>query len=159
MLPPPEYIPLPWASVHWLDQCILEFHWNATWWPSVHWDTTRRPWMVHWNTTGKYTHNTGTCSWADSIHASLKWQDGGTPIGKWTGLCIFSFYLEFTALQGIPILLLNMWMLQYYSVHAFDMSTIIVFRYLGLQVKWNLFSSNNSYHTSYIHKGLGSNLT
>ena len=32
------------------------------------------------------------------------------------------------------------------------MSTIIVFVYLGLQVKWNQFSSNNSHHTSCIHK-------
>ena len=46
-----------------------------------------------------------------------------------------------------------MWVLQYYSVHAFDMSTIIIFVYLGLQVKWNQFSSNNSHHTSCIHKG------
>ena len=34
------------------------------------------------------------------------------------------------------------------------MNTIIVFVYLGLQVKWNLFSSNNSHHTNCIHKGL-----
>ena len=40
-----------------------------------------------------------------SIHASLKWQDGGTPVSKWTGLCIFSLYLEFTALQWMPVLL------------------------------------------------------
>ena len=33
------------------------------------------------------------------------------------------------------------------------MSTIIVFVYLGLQVKWNQFSSNNSHHTSCIDKG------
>ena len=46
-----------------------------------------------------------------------------------------------------------MWALQHYSVHAFDMSTIIVFVYLGLQVKWNQFSSNNSHHTSCIHRG------
>ena len=46
-----------------------------------------------------------------------------------------------------------MWVLQHYSVHAFDMSTIIVFVYLGLQVKWNQFSSNNSHHASCIHKG------
>ena len=36
-------VPLPWASVHWLVQCILECHWNTTSWPSVHWDTTGRP--------------------------------------------------------------------------------------------------------------------
>ena len=46
-----------------------------------------------------------------------------------------------------------MWVLQHYSVHAFDMSTIIVLEYLGLQVKWNQFSSNNSHHTNCIHKG------
>ena len=45
-----------------------------------------------------------------------------------------------------------MWVLQHHSVHAFDMSTIIVFVYLGLQVKWNQFSSTNSHHTSCIHK-------
>ena len=33
------------------------------------------------------------------------------------------------------------------------MNTIIVIVYLGLQVKWNQFSSNNSHHTSCIHKG------
>ena len=37
-----------------------------------------------------------------------------------------------------------------YSVHAFDMSTIIVFVYLGLQIKWNQFSTNNSHHSSCI---------
>ena len=42
-----------------------------------------------------------------SIHASLKWQEGWTPISKWTGLCEFSLYLEFTALQWIPVLLLT----------------------------------------------------
>ena len=47
-----------------------------------------------------------------------------------------------------------MWVLEHHSVHASDMSIIIVFVYLGLQVKWNQFSSNNSHHTSCIHKGL-----
>ena len=47
-----------------------------------------------------------------------------------------------------------MWVLQHHSVHAFDMSTNIVFVYLGLPVKWNQFSSNNSHNTSCIHKGL-----
>ena len=46
-----------------------------------------------------------------------------------------------------------MWVLQHYSVHAFDMSTIIVFVYLGLQVNWNQFNLNNYHHTSCIHKG------
>ena len=46
-----------------------------------------------------------------------------------------------------------MWVLQHQSVHAFDMSTIIIFVCLGLQVKRNQFSSNNSHHTSCIHNG------
>ena len=46
-----------------------------------------------------------------------------------------------------------MWVLQHHSVHAFDMSSIIVFVYLGLQVEWNQFSSNNSHHNSCMHKG------
>ena len=34
------------------------------------------------------------------------------------------------------------------------MSTIIDFVYLGLQFKWNQLTTNNSRHTSCIHKGL-----
>ena len=45
-----------------------------------------------------------------------------------------------------------MWVL--HSVHAFDMSTIMVFVSLEFQVKCNQFSSNNSHHTRCIHKGL-----
>ena len=142
----------------------------------VHWNTTGKTWncptsqchwrnsnfcCLHWNTTGgtvgapppsptpnTHTH-TGTHTEAyiakqSGIHASLKWKDGGTPISKWTGLCNISFYSEFTALQWI----------QHHSVHAFYMSTIIVFVYFGLQVKWSQFSPHNSHHTSCIHKGL-----
>ena len=47
-----------------------------------------------------------------------------------------------------------MWVLQHHPVHALGMSSIIVVVYLGLQVKWNQFGSNNSHHTSCIHKGL-----
>ena len=90
-----------------------------------------------------------------SIHASLKWQDGGAPVSKWTGLCIFSLYLQFTALQWMPVLLSTC---EYFNIILYMplpiiFCTIIVFVYLGLQVKWNQFSSNNSHHTSCIHKG------
>ena len=68
-----------------------------------------------------------------SIHASLKWQDGGTPSRKSTGLCKFRFWSEFTTM---------------------NMSTIVVFVYLGSQYKWNQLSSNNSSHSSCIYKGL-----
>ena len=65
---------------------------------------------LHWNTTGgTVTAHTRPVHIVkqSSIHASLKWQDGGTPISKWTGRCKFSLYLEFTALQWIPVLLLT----------------------------------------------------
>ena len=116
--------PLPWASVHWLVQCTLECHWNATGWLTVHCDTTGRPneylqhtpleklrwnlptleyhWRnsdfcsLHWNITGGNTQVHIVLQ--SSIHASLKLQDGGTPSSKWIGLCKFSFYFEFTAL-------------------------------------------------------------
>ena len=89
-----------------------------------------------------------------SIHVSVKWRDGGTPVSKWTGLCIFSLYLEFTALQWILFLPLTrvttstslcacLWYEHHYSF----------FVYLGLQVKWNQLSSNNFHHISCIHKG------
>ena len=103
----------------------------------------------HWrNTIGGTV--TSTCTQAQivkqsSIHASLKWQDGGTSSSKWTGLCKFTFYLEFTALQWISVISSNVWVPRHHSVHALDMSTIIVFVYLGLQFKWNQLSSNNSW--------------
>ena len=39
-----------------------------------------------------------------SVSASLKQQDDGTPSSKWIGLCNFSFFLEFTAMQRITVL-------------------------------------------------------
>ena len=48
----------------------------------------------------------------------------------------------------------NGWVLQHHSVRALDMSTITLFVHLGLQCKWGQLSSNNSLHTSHIHKGL-----
>ena len=89
-----------------------------------------------------------------SIHVSLKWQDGGTSVSKWTGLCIFSLYLEITALQWMPVLLLThvststiLCACLWYEHHMY-----MPFVYLGFQVKLNQFSSNNSHHTSCIHK-------
>ena len=46
-----------------------------------------------------------------------------------------------------------MWVLQHHSAHVFGLSITIVFVYLGLQVTRNQLSSNNSHHTSCIHKG------
>ena len=165
----------------------LECHWNATGWPSAHWDTTGRHieylqgtlehhWKnlietgPHWNATGE-TLNFCSLQWnttggtvtahahtqahiikQSSIHAS-KWQDDGAPFSKWTGLCKFRFYLEFTGLQWIPLLLLKhvststslcacLWYEHHYSFFVI---------WGQMKVKWNQFSSNNSHHTSCIH--------
>ena len=56
--------------------------------------------------------------------------------------------------NGYPFCSSNTWVLQHHFVHALDMSTIIVFVYLGLQFKRNKLSSNKSRHTSSVHKGL-----
>ena len=64
-----------------------------------------------WNTTGgtitASLHTQAHIVNQSSTHDSLKWQDGGTPSSKWSNLCKFSFYLEFTALQWIPVLLIK----------------------------------------------------
>ena len=51
---------------------------------------------------------------------------------------------------------LNVWVPQHHAVNNFDMSTIKVSVYLGLQFKYNQHSpnSNNAHNTSFIHKGL-----
>ena len=89
-------LPLPWANIHWLVQCTLECHWNATGWPSVHWHTTVRPSeYVHWNATGKtklkqphtgmpleklsWIRPTLGCHWRNSNFCSIHWNStGGT---------------------------------------------------------------------------------
>ena len=79
-----------------------------------------------------------------------KWRDTSKQVDR-------SLYIQplfgVTALQWIPVLLLIHVSTSTLLCACLDMSTIIVFVYLGLQVKWNQFSSNNSHHTSCIHKG------
>ena len=93
-----------------------------------------------------------------SIHASLKRQDGGTPVSKWTGLCIFSLYLEFTALQWIPVLLLThvststllclcLWYEHHNSFCIFGVASVWVLTELpaaGMSSSWN-----HSYYPSH----------
>ena len=156
-----------WPSVHWDTtgrpseylQGTLEHHWRNLVETAPHWDATGET-LTFAAYTGppleglqQPTHAPVHIVKQSSIHACLQWQDGGTPISKWKGLCKFSLYFEFTTLQWIPVLLLKH-VPQHHSVHAFDMSTIIVFVYLGLRVKWNQFKSNNSHHASCIHKGI-----
>ena len=94
---------------HWLTQCTLGYHWATQ---RILHGTLEHHWKnwienaLHWNTTGGIiAAHTHTHTKHISIHVSLKWQDDGTPSRKWTGLSKFSFYLEFTALQCIPVLL------------------------------------------------------
>ena len=96
-----------------------------------------------------------------SIHASLKWQDGGTQgtSGQISVNLAFTWSLLLSTVYQFCSS--NMWLVQHHFVHALDISTIIAFVYLGLQYKLNQLSSNNSRHTSCIHRGcmLGSDLT
>ena len=107
-----------WPSTveyHWATQRILqgtlEHHWKSLIETSPHWNATgetltiaaytETPLVGLW----KPTHIQAHIVKQSSIHASLKLQDGGTTSSKWIGLCKSSLYLEFTALQGIPVLL------------------------------------------------------
>ena len=83
---------------------------------------------------------------------SLHWNTtGGGGGGGGGGLWLL--YFEFTTVQSILVLLLT---------HVITSASLCaclcyehhhIFVYLGLQVKFNQFSSNNSHHTSCIHKG------
>ena len=85
-------------------------------------------------------------------HASLKWQDDGTTSGHISVKSASTWSL--LSCNGYQFCSSNVWVLQHHTVHALDVSTIIIFVYLGLQFKWNQLSSSNSRHTSCIHKGL-----
>ena len=120
-----------WSIVHWNTTGMSWFDQVYTVMPlvdpvntfRVHWNTTAKIiWncpplechlrnsdycSLHWNTTeGTVTapHTQKHIVKHSSFHASLKWQNRGTPSSNWTGLCKFSFYLEFTALRRIPVL-------------------------------------------------------
>ena len=107
------YTGTPLEKLSW-NSPTLECHWRNLVETAPHWDATGE--------TLTFAAYTGTplerlwqptharhiqLSMQSSIHARLKWQDGGTKLSKWTGLCIFSLYLEFTALQWIPVPLLT----------------------------------------------------
>ena len=97
-----------------LNSPTLECHWRNLVESAPHWDATGKS-----LTFSAYTGTPSEGLWQptharhiqlsmqSSIHASLKWQDGVTPVSKWTGLCIFSLYLKLTALQWMPVLLLT----------------------------------------------------
>ena len=112
---------------HWNATGRPSVHWDTTGRPCkycrVHWNTTGNTQLklphtechwrdsdycsLHWNTTGANVaaHIPAYINKHGSTHANLKWQDHRTLSSKWIGLCKFSFYLKFTALQCIPVLL------------------------------------------------------
>ena len=92
------YTGTPLEKLSW-NSPTLERHWRNLVETAPHWDATEEtlsfaaytgtPLEGLWQPTHAPTHM------QSSIHASLKWQDGGTLVSKWTGLCILSLYLEF----------------------------------------------------------------
>ena len=74
--------PLPWASVHWLVQCTLECHRNATGWPSVYWNTTGRP--------NEYLQGTLEHHWKNLVETAPHWNATGET-------------LNFAAYTGTPL--------------------------------------------------------
>ena len=77
----------------------LECHWRNSSFCSLHWNTTGGTVTAHTRPAHIVKQS--------SIHASMKWQDGGTPTIKWLGICKCSLYLEFSALQWLSVLLLT----------------------------------------------------
>ena len=153
----PVYTGMP-LECHWLTQCTLRYHWATQ---QIEQGSLEHHWKnlieiaPHWNATGvtltiaaytgtplegmqQITHTQLHIVKQSSIRASWKRQDGGTSSSKWTGLCKFSFYLEFTALQWISVLLFKRVStstqlcacLGYEHHYSF-------FVYLGFQFKWN----------------------
>ena len=159
---------------HWLTQCTLGYHWATQLiltgytrtpleklsWNSPHSNATEETLTFAayagtrleglWQPAQAPTHIVKHAQQHPCQFEMTRWRDTSK---QWSGLCIFSIYLEFTALQWIPVLLLThvststspcacLWYEHHYS-----------FCVLGLQVKWNQLSSDNSLHTSCIHKG------
>ena len=88
---------------------------------------------VHWNTTGETVPHWNATGETD--YCSLRW-----------GTNAYRCYSS------------NVWVLQHHFVHALDISAIIVFCVFGVAVQRNQLSSNNSCHTSCIHKRLHAGL-
>ena len=163
----PVYIRMP-LECHWLTQYTLGYLWKTQRilvgytgtplgklsWNYPHWNATEESLTIaatlehNWRGYDS-PHTQAHIVKQTSSHASLKWQDVWTSSSKWRDLCKFSFYLEFTALQCIPVLFFKR-VSTSTSLHVcFWYERIIVFVYLELQFKWNPSSSNNSRHTNF----------
>ena len=152
------------CRVHWnttekkncCNSPTLECHWRNLVETAPHWDATGEiltfaaytgtPLARDCNSLHTQAHVLSMPVWNDKMagHQSASGQVSVTSAFTWS-LLLYNGYQFCSKL---------MWVLQQHSVHAFDMSTIIVLVYLGLQVKWIQSNPNNSHHTSCIHKGL-----
>ena len=94
----------PTMECHWRNLVESAPHWEATGETLTFAAYTGTPLEGQWQPTHAPTYIVKHAEWH---RCQFEWQDGGTPVSKWTGLCIFSLYLEFTALQWIPVLLLT----------------------------------------------------
>ena len=101
----------------------------------------------HWLLQPILEHQVNTIK-QSSIHARLKWQDGGTPSSKRTGLCKFSFYLEFIALQCIRVLLFKRVSTSVSHCACVGYEHHYRFSVFGLQFKWKQLISYKYHHTS-----------
>ena len=107
-----RYTGTPLEKLSW-NSPTLECHWRISVESAPHWDATGES-LTFASYAGtpldklqQPTHTPAHIVKQSCIHASLKWQDGGTPTSKWIGLCKFSLYLECTALQWISVLLVT----------------------------------------------------
>ena len=145
--------PLPWASLHWRVQCTLECHWvthcilTYHWvtpqvleqhWKNLvetapHYNTTRETdyCSLHWNTIrdsnsphthpGKYNlaELASMPGWTDKM-AAHQAANGQVSVNS-------AFTWSLLLGNGYQFCSSHTWVLQHHSVHALDMSTIIVF--------------------------------
>ena len=134
-----RYTGTPLEKLSW-NSPTLECHWRNLVKTTPHWDATGEtltfaaytgtPLEGLWQPTHTQTHIVKQ----SSIHASLKSQNGGKPVSKWTLLCKFSLYFESTAVQWIPVLILThvststslcacLWYEHHYSFCAFGVAS------------------------------------
>ena len=114
----------------------LECYWRNSDYCSLHWNTLEGLWQP------KHTH--AHIVKQSSIHASLKWHDDGTTSSKWTGLWYSSFYLEFTALRCIRVLLFKHVNTSTSLCARPGYEHYYTFCVFGFQIKWDQLSSNKS---------------
>ena len=136
---------------------LCSVHWNATGWPRVLCDTTGRlseylqgtlehHWKNSWNCPTLECHWRNSEIWNDKMvgHQAASGQVSVNSTFTWS-LVLCKAYRFCSR---------NEWVHHHHLVNALNMSTIIVLLYLRLKFKWNQLISNNSRHTSFIHKGL-----